>query len=206
MAKYGVENFEFEIIATCRTQEDANEAEVLLIQQYDSRNKEKGYNIKPGGETWDDNMRQYISEIMKQYYQDHPEERERVSAQTKELWKNPEHVSKMKEIPHPNKMKGKSIPEERRRAILEGIKYLKGMKRSPLSEEHKASVSNTKKNFSQERKEEIANSINASRGQVVLSKEQKQLIANDPRSSYTIAKKYNVNASTIQRIKKKFKV
>lgn len=49
IAKYGVENFTFEIIATCRSQEDANEVESVLIQQYNSRDKQFGYNIKPGG-------------------------------------------------------------------------------------------------------------------------------------------------------------
>ena len=51
MAKYGVENFTFDVIATCKTQEDADEAESILINQYDSKNKEHGYNIKPGGNT-----------------------------------------------------------------------------------------------------------------------------------------------------------
>lgn len=49
MAKYGVENFIYEIISTCETQEDADEAEIQLIKQYDSRNEEKGYNVAPGG-------------------------------------------------------------------------------------------------------------------------------------------------------------
>ena len=49
MNKYGVENFTFEIIATCLNQEDANEIESVLIVQYDSRNKENGYNLTVGG-------------------------------------------------------------------------------------------------------------------------------------------------------------
>ncbi len=40
MAKYGVDNFIFEVISTCRSQEDANEAESMLIQQYNSRDKQ----------------------------------------------------------------------------------------------------------------------------------------------------------------------
>ena len=50
MAKYGVENFIYEIILCCKTQEDTDESERLLIIQYDSRNKEHGYNVAPGGE------------------------------------------------------------------------------------------------------------------------------------------------------------
>lgn len=49
MAKYGVDNFLFEIIATCQTQEDTNETENILILQYNSRNKEFGYNLLIGG-------------------------------------------------------------------------------------------------------------------------------------------------------------
>jgi group I intron endonuclease len=49
MAKYGVDNFTFEVIATCKTQEDADEIESILILQYNSRSKEYGYNLKAGG-------------------------------------------------------------------------------------------------------------------------------------------------------------
>lgn len=49
MAKYGVDNFIFEIIATCRTQVDADEVETILIYQYNSRDKTIGYNSKIGG-------------------------------------------------------------------------------------------------------------------------------------------------------------
>lgn len=51
MAKYGIDNFIYEVIATCQTQEDANEIESILIAQYDSRDNRFGYNIKPGGLT-----------------------------------------------------------------------------------------------------------------------------------------------------------
>lgn len=51
IAKYGVENFTYEVITTCQTQEDANETESILIEQYNSRDKQFGYNIKPGGNT-----------------------------------------------------------------------------------------------------------------------------------------------------------
>lgn len=49
MAKYGIEHFVFDVIAGCKTQEDADLTEDQLIQQYDSRNKDKGYNLKAGG-------------------------------------------------------------------------------------------------------------------------------------------------------------
>ncbi len=43
--KYGTHNFEFEIIATCKGQDNANELETALVIQYDSFvNNGKGYN------------------------------------------------------------------------------------------------------------------------------------------------------------------
>lgn len=52
MAKYGVENFVFEIIAGSANRENADEVEKQLIIQYDSRAHQSGYNIKPGGMTF----------------------------------------------------------------------------------------------------------------------------------------------------------
>ena len=51
MAKHGIDNFIFEVICSCKTQENANYIEDILIKQYNSRNKEMGYNIQPGGNT-----------------------------------------------------------------------------------------------------------------------------------------------------------
>jgi group I intron endonuclease len=51
MAKYGVENFVFEVIAVSLDQEEANKTEAILIEEYNSRDKKFGYNIKPGGNT-----------------------------------------------------------------------------------------------------------------------------------------------------------
>lgn len=50
MAKHGIENFIYEIIAVCITQINANELEAQLIKQYNSRDKIFGYNVAPGGE------------------------------------------------------------------------------------------------------------------------------------------------------------
>jgi group I intron endonuclease len=48
--KYGAHNFEFIAIATCKTDEDANYLEILLIDQCESHiSKGKGYNITKGG-------------------------------------------------------------------------------------------------------------------------------------------------------------
>jgi group I intron endonuclease len=50
MIKYGVDNFEFNIIASCNNINDANEVETLLVKQYESHiSTGKGYNISLGG-------------------------------------------------------------------------------------------------------------------------------------------------------------
>lgn len=67
MKKYGIENFSFEIIASCKTLNDANETETLLVSQYESHvSTGKGYNVSAGGsnapktEEW----KQKISKIL----------------------------------------------------------------------------------------------------------------------------------------------
>ncbi len=48
--KYGSQNFNFEVIACCKGQDNANNAETLLVKQYDSFvNNDKGYNATHGG-------------------------------------------------------------------------------------------------------------------------------------------------------------
>jgi len=49
MVKYGIDAFKFDVIATCKSQEDVNRTEAQLIKQYDTRNPFKGYNVDVGG-------------------------------------------------------------------------------------------------------------------------------------------------------------
>jgi group I intron endonuclease len=66
MIKYGLDTFEFEVIACCKTQDNANELETILVAQYDSFIKNgKGYNATLGGmnapksEEWKQSMREW---------------------------------------------------------------------------------------------------------------------------------------------------
>jgi group I intron endonuclease len=48
--KYGAHNFDFEVIAVCKGQDNANYLETFLVEQYDSYvNNNKGYNATHGG-------------------------------------------------------------------------------------------------------------------------------------------------------------
>ena len=67
LIKYGLDNFEFEIIASCKTQDDTNNTETELVKQYDSFiGNGGGYNATLGGmnapktEEW----KQKISQIL----------------------------------------------------------------------------------------------------------------------------------------------
>lgn len=64
--KYGNENFSFEIIATCKNQDNANDLETILVFQNESHiSTGKGYNVSYGGmnapktEAWRQQMRNY---------------------------------------------------------------------------------------------------------------------------------------------------
>lgn len=48
LIKYGLENFQFEHIATCKTWDDANEVETILVIQENSLSP-NGYNVTRGG-------------------------------------------------------------------------------------------------------------------------------------------------------------
>lgn len=49
--KYGVENFIFEIVACCKTIEDADFIEIYCIKQFNSTDREFGYNKHMGGQS-----------------------------------------------------------------------------------------------------------------------------------------------------------
>lgn len=114
MAKHGVENFVFEVIALCRTQEDADETETVLIFQYNSRNKEFGYNLRPGGDTrgvWKQ------SEESKQKMRDN-------------WYRSEESLKKLSESKKGKSIssKGKTLSLEHRKALSEAHKGIKPSK------------------------------------------------------------------------------
>jgi group I intron endonuclease len=95
MAKYGVENFSYEVIAMCQTQEAADETESLLIQQYDSRNKELGYNVAPGGDhAWNAGL---PSEQQPMYGKHHTEESKQKISISNTGVKHPKHTDEWKQ-------------------------------------------------------------------------------------------------------------
>ena len=48
--KYGKDAFDHEVLEVCDTLDEANAAEEKWIEHFDSRNPEKGFNLKRGGD------------------------------------------------------------------------------------------------------------------------------------------------------------
>ena len=73
IAKYGPENFKFEVIATCKTIDAANEAEILIIAQHNTQDLSIGYNLDPGGKALfrSQNTKDKISAGLFKYYETH---------------------------------------------------------------------------------------------------------------------------------------
>ena len=78
--KHGAHNFIFEVIACCKTQDDANETETLLVAQYDLFvSNGKGYNATQGGanaprEPWTNERKEEMRALMTEYIKQHPEQ------------------------------------------------------------------------------------------------------------------------------------
>lgn len=65
MRKHGIDNFAFEIIEECLTDQIADEREIHWITHFDSTNPEKGYNLSKGGQGHSDESRRKLSEALK---------------------------------------------------------------------------------------------------------------------------------------------
>lgn len=121
MAKYGVDNFSFEIIENIEN-DKLNEREQYWIAQYNSL-VPQGYNLTIGGEgalghsrpqTLEE--REKRKQSNKQFYIDHPEALQQMSERTKKLWENEEYRRKVIESnkrfaqEHPKMNKGQNNP------------------------------------------------------------------------------------------------
>lgn len=176
--KYGNDAFEFEVIAACKSCEDANHTETFLVQQYDCL-VPKGYNVAPGG------MNAPKTEEWKQKLRDHwadPEYKEKVSAAISKANLGREHTEQSKQ----NMSKAKSgsgnpnfgtkRPEETKRKIADSLLGV------PHTEERRKNLSLSKIKTTPEQEGEI-------RVKFMLGRNLKQL-----------AKEYNVSSILIRRV------
>lgn len=151
MIKHGIENFDFEVIACCLSQEDANETETICVTQYNSYIKNgHGYNSTFGGynapktEEWKQSMRNWHASMSEEGKEKRREMSRRMMTnliKTKGhpglgLKRTPEQLERLKQARLNNPVEytpeirkkmsdshiGKSLPEEQRQKMSEGIK------------------------------------------------------------------------------------
>ena len=84
--KYGPQAFSHEVLEVCTSLEVANLAEECWIEFFDTRNREKGFNLTRGGKHTPHSSRNPW---------DRPEYREKACAASKRRWENPEFRAKM---------------------------------------------------------------------------------------------------------------
>ena len=154
--KYGKDNFEWKIVETYPTYEEALEGEKFYIKKYKTINPH-GYNLTYGGSGIIpcEIVRQKISQSNKAYFSD-PANRKKTSDATKKFFENPENRKK-----HSEYLTGRKYSKEGREGNRRGrLKYfsdpenrrklsesLKGHKGAILTEEKKQQISNSVKEY-----------------------------------------------------------
>lgn len=149
--KYGWDNFEHEILYEGLSQEEAENTEIKLIKEYNSTNREFGYNIRQGGEgggNLSEETKQKLSECHKGkmtgednpfYGKKHSEEsKKKMSESHKGKYEgenNPNygktHSKEAREkISKANK--GKTVSEEQKRIVSEKLKGSKNPSAKPI--------------------------------------------------------------------------
>jgi predicted RNA-binding Zn-ribbon protein involved in translation (DUF1610 family) len=99
LKKYGFENFKWEILQKCETQEELDKAEIENIKKFNSMDKSKGYNLKAGGKLGG----AYNEEV-----------KANIGKSTKKKWENPEIASRMREGLKKATEKWQKVCEEKR--------------------------------------------------------------------------------------------
>ena len=152
--KYGVENFEWEVIEQCK-KKDLDEREIYWIEYYDSFNK--GYNCTKGGEgnsgegspNWKGGVSldpEHKKEYGKQYYQAN---KEKIKEYNKQYYE--ENKEKKKEYYEVNKEKIKQQMKEYNKGYYEANKE----KKKEYREANKEKIKEKKKEYYEANKEKI---------------------------------------------------
>ena len=144
LTKYGVNAFNFEVIVGCLTQEDVDVLEDQIIHQYDSRNKEKGYNVDTGGNTTPrtPEIGAKISAALKEHYEINDGWNK--GGTLTEEWKNKISTS---HIGLPGTNTGKTFDDEWRNKISSSLigRKLSEDHINNLSESHKGQIASNRK-------------------------------------------------------------
>ena len=142
--KYGMGRFRFEEIASAKTSDEIDYLEKLLIAQYNSRNKDVGYNIAEGGSRpkHSEETRRKMSAAISKYYETHDG-----------TWKGKKRSEEAKanmskaSMGKPGTNKGKKFSKEWRGKISDANRGRKvsDETRKKLSESHMGNVPSNRK-------------------------------------------------------------
>lgn len=132
ITKYGHESFSFEVIATCKTLDDVNFLENVTINQYDSLNRDIGYNINIGGNSAPkpSGFGPKISKILKKYYEEN--ESVRKGAVLPQEWRD--NISKGS-MGKPGTNNGKEFSEEHKLKMSKSMVGKKHLSQRKFSSE-----------------------------------------------------------------------
>ena len=159
--KYGVENFEWEVIEQCK-KKDLDEREIYWIEYYDSFNK--GYNRTKGGDgvsggedhpQWKGGVsldEDYYRQYSKQYYQANKEEAKEYNKQYYEAHKE-ELKEKQKEYYEINKEKKKEYNEVNKEKRKQYMKQYNETNKEELKEKQKEYYEVNKEKIKEKKKE-----------------------------------------------------
>ena len=160
--KYGVENFEWEVIEKCK-KKDLDEREIYWIEYYDSFNK--GYNCTKGGEGVSDGedhprWKGGVSldpEYSKQYYK---ENKEKINEKVKEYYKDNKDKAKKYYEAHKEELKEKQkeyneVNKEKIKQYREANKEELKEKQKEYNEANKEKIKQYRKQYNEANKEKI---------------------------------------------------
>jgi group I intron endonuclease len=82
LLKHGFDNFNWEVIKTCETQEELDNEEILQIKQFNATDRKAGYNLKSGGKLGG----AYTEEA-----------KANIGETTRKKWENPEIAKRMRD-------------------------------------------------------------------------------------------------------------
>lgn len=168
--KYGIENFQKEILEYCDSKENLNNREKYWIKFYNSTDRAIGYNLTDGGDGGDlikyldnkEEINKKRSNSIKEYYVKNPEAKKKRSENIKKRWEEEGRKEKMSK-----KMRGREINWKGK--ISKKVKeYYKNNKKVVTKETRKkiseASVGNVDIEVSKEDKRKIIELYKAGKG------------------------------------------